>query len=167
MCPFLTCSTEYPPVDRILQKQKAERQAAEDLARERLQQQRLVSEKTSQPPPLPPGKPATSMEPAPPSPDSSPTLNADRANLASGIRGSLGDFGRRFLGRQRVPGIFPDGHEYEGDGAVSERPAETQTTLPPNDRANGNLPLLPPPRPSPSRPLTPGPHVTPLSNIST
>ena len=153
-------------VDRILQKQRAERQAAEDAAKEKARQSTLVSDETKDggqgPPPVPP-RPG-SLPPGvalPSSNTSESTLSDSDHTRGTAIRNSIGDFSRRFLGKGRapiIPGSMPEGPETNGTRDVSPNPTQGPV--------NGNLPLLPPPRPNASRPQTPGPSVTPMSNIS-
>ncbi|KAI0342553.1 hypothetical protein BDW22DRAFT_1484759 [Trametopsis cervina] len=142
-------------VDRILQKQKIEERAAEDAARERAKQVKLASQPT---PTIPSVPPTISMDTRPTSPPLSvssagteATLAADgheqRKSLTQSMRGPLSNWKRKLIGH---------------DGIASQPPSSQ-----PVAESTENAPLLAPPRPSPSRPVTPGSHVTPLRNIET
>lgn len=151
-------------MDRILQRQKAERQAAEDQAREKAKQTALVSHAETEvrsPPPLPPNKPLS------PTNGSESTLVDEKASRSNaGIRNSIVNWKDRFTGAKggTVPGALPRSSEEGSEGRRSPAPQPPPNGLLGN-QTNG-MPLLPPPRPSASRPATPGPSVTPKNNIS-
>lgn len=185
------------PVDRILQKQKAARQAADDAAKEKAKQTMLVSQSPSlpprpvvppeiaivPPPPLPLNKPLPSTQekfapppvvpsaPNPSKPDdtsseltfvertpSPPAISAPIPNSTN--RNSFMNFIARRPGiRTPVPESSPTPRIE--NGPPGELPDSSSRLLSPNP------PLLQPPRPTASRPATPGPNVTPMANIST
>lgn len=148
--PVLNCT--ILPVDRILQRQKVE--AAENTAREKAKQTALVSQSS-------PGASSTPVPPIPKdtrpvSPPPSITSSATETTLGEGSndrdkhrpQSMLRNLRKKIIGDNsppQIPGALPIEHH----------------VAPPS----GNTPLLMPPRPNPSRPATPGPSVTPMSNI--
>ena len=88
---------------------------------------------------------------------------------------NIKDQWRRFTrNSQALPGGLPDlpsqagqkrGGDSEGPNVSISPPPEGPSRTPELPASGNDGPLLPPPRPSPSRPQTPGPGVTPLNNI--
>ncbi|KAJ3549086.1 hypothetical protein NM688_g5219 [Phlebia brevispora] len=167
-------------IDRILQKQRAERLVAEELAKEKAKQTVLVSQPTPQSVQnvddslsIPGNKPGPSIN------GSETTLvDSDKARPQSGPRGSvdtLKDQFKRLTGRGSLPpfpGSFPDImrqgiQKQDNHEAEHRRAGEPPSLGQMQGSPSGNGPLLPPPRPSTSRPGTPGSGVTPLNNIAT
>ncbi|KAH8102310.1 hypothetical protein BXZ70DRAFT_1017278, partial [Cristinia sonorae] len=144
-------------VDRILRKQKAERQAAEDAARDRSQQMSLLGNQSEKPlpgnllnPPIPdsrspPGMPTSTVQaPGPHAMSQHLVPEAETSKQHSTIRSSLDNWRRKFTGKEgsgpQMPGGLPD---------ILEKPR--------------------PPTPSPGsapRPRNPHSGVTPQSNIA-
>lgn len=155
---YLAVDSFSVPVDRILRKQMADRQAAEDLIREKSKQLALLrQDQVASAPPVnldhkPPSMATTastdvtstsgSHDSASLRPQSDPTVSRP----PSMIRNSLGNWRRKFTGKDehapRMPGGLPVIHD-------EQQPNNTQ-------------PL--PSGPS-SRPRTPQTGVTPQSNI--
>ncbi|GJE97590.1 hypothetical protein PsYK624_138110 [Phanerochaete sordida] len=145
-------------VDRILQRQKAQRQAAEDLAREA----EKVKQTTLRSPDAGLQSPSSDLlasdEKNASLPDAS-TLTSPQDASRSPFRSSIDNWKKKFTGR---PGQSLLGTTPEGPPPDHDQPAIRSGTG--QDTGAGGA-LLQPPRPSPSRPITPsGP--TPMHNIS-
>ncbi|KAI0083802.1 hypothetical protein BDY19DRAFT_975723 [Irpex rosettiformis] len=146
-------------VDRILQKQRAEERVAEEAAKERAKQTALVSQPTSQsqassaPAKPTDTRPGSPLPPSLASTGTETTLMDDATEKGkqrphSAFLPRLNNWKNKMLGNEQVPGALPiDDHQ------------EPSTS--------GNNPVLMPPRPSASRPITPGPHITPMRDIET
>lgn len=139
-------------VDRILQKQQAQRQAAQDAARQHAEQMALLPHDA---PPTTGEKSGIEVEPL-----SSTAVHSDSPNSPrsqNGVRGSLDTWKKRLTGKfgshdmPGLPGGLPEIHE-------NGQPVQAPENVP---EPSGSL--LTPPRPTPSRPSTPG--ITPTQNI--
>lgn len=136
-------------VDRILQKQQAQRQAAQDAARQHAEQMALLPHDA---PPPTGEKSGTQVESLSSNAAQSDPPNSPRSQ--NGVRGSLDTWKKRLTGKfgsHDMPGGLPEIHE-------NGQPAQAPENVP---EPSGSL--LTPPRPTPSRPSTPG--ITPTQNI--
>ena len=148
------------PVDRILRKQKAERQAAEDAQREKAQQLALLGNKQEKSDPsklidhpLPSNSSSTSTLNEPPvsdglNPRPQPEVSSPRP--PSMIRSSLENWRKKFTGgHQQMPGGLPSNHDGQGQlpppslGSPVPKPSNPQATVTPQSNICQSFLLLP------------------------
>jgi hypothetical protein len=141
-------------VDRILQKQRADQRAAEDAAREKVKQTALVSQANTQTmestPSVPPAVRMDNRPGSPPPPSVAST--GTKSTLSKGF--------------SRVSSMLRP-----STASSSPSVSSLSETLPQADStkatSSDNISSLLPPRPTSARPITPGPHVTPMRDIGT